>query len=124
MLKRIVPTPVKNWVPVAGGPGVAALASITNTSSSGRVNLMTGSQARASRSSQWPLTELNLTTRPTSGPFTPSTLVSGFGVPPGSVAPFTVHAGATVLLADPDGSLHTPSSLMVAERFPEWKTAA
>src|SRR5215471_16153215 len=124
MLKRIVPTPVKNWVPVAGGPGVAALASITNTSSSGSVNLMTGSQLRASRSSQWPLTELNLTTRPTSGPFTPWTFVSGFGVPPGSVVPLTVHEGATVLLADPEGSLQGPASLMLAVRFPEWKTAA
>src|SRR5215510_10352286 len=123
MLKRIVPTPVKNWVPVAGGPGVAALASITKTSSSGSVNLMTGSQLRASRSSQWLLTGLNLTTRPTSGPFTPWTFVSGFGVPPGSVAPLIVHEGATTLLVL-EVSLHTPSSLIVVVRFPEWKTAA
>src|SRR5215470_15470700 len=102
MLKRIVPTPVKNWVPVVGGPGVAALASITNTSSSGSVNLMTGSQARASRSSQWPLTGLNFTTSPTSGPFTPWTLVSGFGVPG---RPVEQVAGAIVLFADPEGSL-------------------
>src|SRR5262249_16753726 len=124
MLKRIVPTPVKNWVPVGGGPGVAALASITNTSSSGSVNLMTGSQLRASRSSQWLLTGLNLTTSPTSGPFTPWTLVSGFGVPPGSVAPLTVHAGATVLFAAPEASLQTPSSLRLAVGFPEGEAAA
>ena len=85
---------------------------------------MTGSQLRARRSSQWPLTGLNLTIRPTSGPFTPWTLVSGFGVPPGSEAPLIVHAGATVLFAEPDGSLQTPTSLMLAVRLPEWKTEA
>ena len=50
--------------------------------------------------------------------------MSGFGVPPGSVAPLMVHAGATVLFAEPDGSLQTPTSLMLAVRLPEWKTAA
>src|SRR5215467_10504690 len=124
MLKRIVPTPAKNWVPVVGGPGVAALASITNTSSSGSVNLMTGSQLRASRSSQWPLTGLNLTMRPTSGPFTPSTFVSGFGVPPGIVPAGVEQEGAMVLLAEPEGSLQTATSLMLAVRLPEWNTAA
>jgi len=51
-------------------------------------------------------------------------LVSGFGVPPGRLAPLMVHAGATVLLAEPEASLQTPASLMLAVRLPEWKTAA
>ena len=124
MLKRIVPTPVKNCVPVAGGPGVAALASMTKTSSSGSVNLMTGSQLRARRSSQWPLTGLNLTMSPTSGPLTPWTFVSGFGVPPGIVPADVEQDGAIVLFAEPEGSLHTATSLMLALRLPEWNTAA
>src|SRR5262249_21261373 len=113
--------PLKNCVPVATGAGGFALASITKTSSSGSVNLMTGSQDRASRSSQCPLTGLNLTTRPTSGPFTPWTLVSGFGVPG---RPVEHVAGAIVLLAEPDGSSQGPASLIDVVRFPEWNTAA
>jgi len=46
-------------------------------------------------------------------------LLSGFGVPPGSVAPLTGAPGATVLFAEPEASLHTASSLMLAVRFPE-----
>src|SRR5215831_5977365 len=123
MLKRIVPTPLKNCTPVVGGPGVVALASITKTSSSGSVNLMTGSQARPRRSSQWLLVGLNLTTSPTSGPFTPWRFVSGFGVPPGSDAPLMVHDGATVFCAELVSS-QTPFSLMVTVPLPEWNTAA
>src|SRR4051812_27953254 len=102
MLKRIVPTPLKNCVPVTTAVGGFALASITKTSWSGSVNLMTGSHARASRSSQCPFTGLNLTTRPTSGPFTPWTLVSGFGVPGRPVE----HEEGAIVLAAFEVSLH------------------
>src|SRR5437867_10541803 len=101
MLKRIVPTPLKNCVPVDGGAGGFALASITKTYSSGIVNLIPASQFRASRSCQCELTGLNLTTRPTSGPLTFWTLVSGFGVPPGPVA----QDGAIVLFPAFEASL-------------------
>src|SRR5262249_52459070 len=104
--------------------GVGAAASITKTSSSGSVNLRPGSQLRARRSSKWPLTGLNLAMKPTSGPFTFWRLVSGLGVPPGTVTPLTVQGGAVVLFAAPPASLHGASSLIVAVRLPEWKTAA
>src|SRR5262249_62246587 len=120
----IVPTPLKNCGPFEGGPGIVAEASITKTSSSGSVNRRAGSQLRARRSSKWPLTELNLTMIPTSGPFTPWRFVSGFGVPPGRVTPLTEHGGAIVLFAAPFASLHGASSLIVAVRLPEWKAAA
>jgi hypothetical protein len=35
-----------------------------------------------------------------------------------------VQEGATVLFAEPEASLHTPTSLMLAVRLPDWNTAA
>src|SRR5262245_11658936 len=125
MLNRIVPTPA-NGCPVCGALGLAAGGfvpeSIRKTSSSGSQKRTAWSQLRggATWSSQWPLTALNLTTSPVSGPVTLSALLFGAGSPPGSVAsPLGgVHAAA------PAPPLHTAPSETVVVRFPEWNTAA
>src|SRR5205085_1838140 len=98
--------------------GGLALASIANTSLSGRLKRIAGVQFRPSRSSQRLLEALNFTMSPVSGPVTASKFVFGAGSPPGIVWPLTVHDAA------PDPPLQTAPSGTVVVRLPEWNTAA
>jgi hypothetical protein len=79
MLNSTVPT----WAKLAVSAGVAALASMANTSRSGSEKRTPASQSRPSSSSQWFVTLLNRTMRPTSGCGVPWTLTLGAGSPPG-----------------------------------------
>ncbi len=76
------------------------------------------SQLRPSSSSQWFVTLLKRTMRPTSGCAVPWTLAFGAGSPPGMVAPLTVHGPAVA----PPSHTMPPESAVVW--LPEWKTAA
>src|SRR5690242_14755478 len=79
MLNRIVPT-------VAGeATWASVVASIANTSVSGRLKRMPLFQLRPSSSSQRLVVLSNLTIRPTSGAVVPCWLTLGPGLPPGTI---------------------------------------
>src|SRR6185295_5246780 len=113
MLKIVVPTPenVAVWASV--------VASIANTSRSGRLKRTPGLQSRPSWSFHLPDAASNLTMRPVSGAGSPRASVDGPGSPPGIRKPCDVVHGAA--LAKP---LQTAPSLMVVVRLPDLKTAA
>src|SRR5262245_18474637 len=101
MLKRIVPTPGQKPLGPETCAGGFAVASIANTSSSGKLNFTKLDQLRLSSSTHW--LPLNFTIKPVSGPAVPLKFVVGGGRPP-------------LLLTMP--------SVMVVVRLPDWKTAA
>jgi hypothetical protein len=76
MLKSTVPTPANAVV------GTSVVASIANTSSSGRLKRTAWLQSRASGSFHAPETGSNLTMRPVSGAGSPSESVAGPGARP------------------------------------------
>ena len=134
MLNRIVPTPDQQPEPLlqlllpSTATGGLALASISKTSRSGRLNFVMAFQLRPSSSWNWfdtPPSRLNLTMMPTSGRLVLSVLLWGGGVPPGEAAPAMLQAGSTMSLSRLLWLVvQRWAALMPSVWLPEWKMAA
>jgi hypothetical protein len=109
----MVPTPAKE----PARAGVAASASITNTSRSGSEKGTAFDQSRLAASIQ--PAPFHLTMIPVSGAGLPTESSSGPGTPPGTCSPFGSWQGPAALKPS-----HTADSKMVVVWLPPWNTAA